>query len=151
LEGNYRLHLLAPGKLSQMIPVQIERAKKQSVPVSLTPRELWSPLAVPRGYHLFEAEGRTDVLVATDHGFRRVSGPPGQTVWEVTRLADTVPAAGRKSVEQVIARFTQPALSEGDLLIPAAFDLDGDGVADLVLANTEANLLALSGADGKVL
>jgi tRNA A-37 threonylcarbamoyl transferase component Bud32 len=146
-EGDYRLRLSAPGVLSGDLPLRIERGKLEYRRVSLRPGELWPAVTSSGAYHLASLEGRTDVLLETGQGMRRIHGQTGKTLWDVSlkREAQPVVRLDPFPLSNFIGR------PSGVHLVQPLLDLDGDGTEDLLFANNAVQLLAVSGATGKVL
>src|SRR5262249_50833439 len=109
-----------------------------------------SPLPSKHGHHLVRIEGRTDIVLGTLLGFQRVNGANGQTVWETSLQRDAQPAA-KNHPDYVANHFTFTGPTNELQLMGTALDLTGDDVEDLVFINTRAELLAVSGGNGKVL
>jgi tRNA A-37 threonylcarbamoyl transferase component Bud32 len=147
-EGDYRLRLSAPGVLSGDLPLHIERGKLEHRQVSLRPGELWPPVTLAGAYHLAPLEGRTDLLLETFEGLRRIHGQTDKTLWDVSLKREAQPAV-RLDLNYSHGNFIGRA--SGVHLVQPLLDLDGDGIEDLIFANNAAQLLAVSGATGQVL
>jgi predicted Ser/Thr protein kinase len=128
-EGNYRVRLSAPYQLSETISLFVQRGLTEKHEIDLSARSLGEPLPctstfefVPRG------KGHDILTITSQETVSRYEGATGKLQW-------TVPLK---------SEWTEPQLMQ------PCRDLDGDGIPDLVWANTtDAALLALSGKDGK--
>jgi outer membrane protein assembly factor BamB/tRNA A-37 threonylcarbamoyl transferase component Bud32 len=150
--GDYRLRLLAPGQLSEDLEFRVAhlpRPQSQWTKVRLDARALWEPVAVPQSFEVIDLEGRSDVILTTGPGVRRLDGRTGKPVWDVTLTERDEPDQPR-TFSEVGGTALFP--SQWPRLVRLAPDLDGDGTGDLVWASrVSSTLVALSGKTGKVL
>src|SRR5262249_44921680 len=172
-EGDYRVRLSAPYRLSETFQMLVERGRGAShYRIDLSERLVGEPLpcngtfeCVPRG----DGTAGHDVLTGvSDDTLSRYDGVPSKLQWTVTLGPDDRPGPSRglgaegPRDEPKRSHFFQTWLQantadSGGLSIPEVAprllqpcrDLDGDGVPDLVWASPW--LLALSGKDGKFL
>ena len=152
--GDYQLRLRGRGYLDETMQVRVERGVERAFDVSLDEQRLWEPLAVPRCYELAALNGRTDLLILTEHGVTRRHGSTGAVLWTTDLDAKSHPALADFRWDWDIQGSPS---GRGDkdrrpqLLQPGP-DLDGDGTPDLVwTSRRQAAVLALSGKDGHVL
>jgi serine/threonine protein kinase/outer membrane protein assembly factor BamB len=157
--GLYDMRLSGPRQLSETYQLLVEQGATNSFEAALMGRPLWEPIAVPKAFEVMDLGGRSDVIVVSDRGLRRINGATGKDVWP----------GGERSM----ARNDQPAVADvrdydwaeltylgwqgyhprfglpPSWVVRPAPDLDGDGTPYLVLASlTKPWLLAVSSKDG---
>jgi outer membrane protein assembly factor BamB len=174
--GLYRVRLSAPGQLSETYQMLVEQGLQSRYEVGLGARQLWEPLDVSQGFEVVNLDGRSDVIVFTDHGLLRINGATGKEVW--TRTLDHAERPGAITIKEKdwryfridpgqgiqissrrgVTHFLESAyhyLSQEDpivsWLVQPTPDLDGDGSRYLILASVSKPwLLAISAKDGAV-
>jgi outer membrane protein assembly factor BamB/tRNA A-37 threonylcarbamoyl transferase component Bud32 len=159
---NYRVRLSAPGPLSETYHVVVEQGVQQPYEVRLGDRQFWPPLDVTKGFEVVELDGRSDVILVTDTGLRRVNGAAGKDVWQRSlKKADQPAMADSKEYEWPLGNAwygppsIDPPYGVHPWLVRPAPDLEGDGNPYLVWACRPAVfanpwLLAVSAKDGMV-
>jgi tRNA A-37 threonylcarbamoyl transferase component Bud32 len=155
--GLYRVRVSAPGQLSETYQMLVEQGLQSRYDVRLGERRLCEPLDVSLGFDVLEMDGRSDILVTTENGLRRVHGATGKEVW--TGNVNQAGPAGAIPIKNSEWRYFRTGLSIWDDLNPednrrarlvySAREREGDGAAYLVCASPiRPWLLALSDKDG---
>ncbi len=148
-EGTYRLRLTTDGQPSETYHTLVNRHIPCQADWVIGDRRLWGPLTLQPSEFLevVNLAGRSDLIMATEHGLRRLDGTTGKAIWDVRLDAKEQPALARDP------QFRWGAFKQfRPLLVRPAPDLDGDHTGDLVWAGTNAAaLLAVSGKTGQVL
>jgi outer membrane protein assembly factor BamB/predicted Ser/Thr protein kinase len=158
--GEYQLRVSGARRLSETYQVRLERAQSPKFDFNLDGSLVMAPLRFERTCQVVETDGGAYGLVLDDQGLRcwdlrsgslrwtmslRTAEQPGLAdqpgwIWPWNRLLSSSPYYGWGPFD------LRPWVHS-----PAA-DLDGDQVADLVLAaRHQACLLAVSGQDGRLL
>jgi hypothetical protein len=166
-EGSYRLRLSAAEHLSETYQLLVEQGLQRDFEFGSGARQLWEPLEVTEGFEVVELDGRSDVILLTAKGLRRVNGATGKDVWPggerslakkdqaaIAAVGDydwsQVHAPGWFDVNCPVPEAFHPSLTRPCLVRPAR-DLAGNGSADLVWASrTGPYLMAVSSKDGSV-
>jgi outer membrane protein assembly factor BamB len=157
--GSYRVRLTGTGLLSESYQMYVDRGQRRDFHVPPLGRPLWKgePIVVARSHVTARLDGRTDILLMSAHGLRRIHGGTAETLWETRLDPQAQPALARAAGFRWNWPQTTPQSDRGVLdnrprLIEPASDVDGDGKPDLIWAfRHQATLLALSGKDGSVL
>lgn len=168
--GAHFLRLSASGLLSETWPVELAARRDHSLHVQLQPRWLWPPGEVNAAEapetRVVNLRGHADLLVLASapdpkagsgilRRVRLLDGATGRPAWPGDRVfdADSLPPDGNLGEWKALlapAGLTHRTRDDG--LERRVRDLDGDGIGDLVLlSRTTPSLVALSGADGRVL
>jgi outer membrane protein assembly factor BamB/tRNA A-37 threonylcarbamoyl transferase component Bud32 len=154
LAGKHRLRISGPRRLSETYELLVERGLQRSYQIGPSDRELWQPLDVSKGFDLVELDGRTDVILVTDKGLRRINGATGKPVWETNINVKVGPLGwGWPALRQAWGPRNSVATIAGQpWLVRPAPDLDGDGTRYLVWACGVHSpwLLTVSAKDGTV-
>lgn len=165
--GSYQVRIAASGVPSETWPVEIRAGEVARRSVGLPPRWLWTPrpIAHPAAVEIVRLGRRTGVLVLlgseraasgalVPFRLRLLDGATAEPVWPADLRFDdsTLPAGGaavewRQLPEGTVAPgFVDTGLPE------RVSDLDADGTGDLLLVSrTSPSVVAVSGADGRVL
>jgi serine/threonine protein kinase len=168
-EGNYRMRLSAPYRLSETFQMLVRRGPPaEKYHIDLSERLLGEPLPSWGVFEFVRRGHGHDVLTVINWDtLRRYDGATGKVQWTVKLGPDDkpLPPGARPKDGEKPSWFFRPELNinVGDsgtrgggesaprLLRPCR-DLDGDHVPDLVWASTRgSDLLAMSGKDGKFL
>jgi serine/threonine protein kinase/outer membrane protein assembly factor BamB len=168
--GPYRLRLSSSGLLSQTWPLDISRGQTLHQEVRLNPHWLWPPLSLDgREYpetEIARLDSHADFLVLThqtvdrtgsriERRLRRLDGATGQPVWAGDFIFDAStlpPDRDLREWKELLAPSAVLPWPQVSRLMQPASDLNGDGVGDLVwFSRSSPSLLAISGADGRVL
>jgi hypothetical protein len=163
--GDYRLRVHGVGLLGRTYRFAVNQGETQTHALSLDegrllggepvqqigfdqkPREEPLPFA-PFTTAIELTAGKADVIEWTRHTVLRRDGQTGKAVWDALRLSPPW-KNDQASADRLLGWLESGMLPE--LLQPAP-DIDGDGTGDLVwFSNNMSSLLALSGANGRVL
>jgi hypothetical protein len=79
--GAYRLRLSGPALLSETYDLLVERGRQREFEIGPSGRQLWEPLTVSQGVGVVELDGRSDVILVSKRGMRRINGATGKDVW----------------------------------------------------------------------
>lgn len=165
--GAYEVRLSAPGQLSETWPLEVEARQTSSPTLELTSRWLWPPqdLGPRQQFELVPFDGRTAILTLLgpeqDPGttprptrLRLLDGATGKPVWrrDLEFDAATQPGGDPAAWKSVLFQWSVAPGFGGTRVGERVADLNRDGAGDFVLVSrTTASLLAVSGADGRVL
>jgi outer membrane protein assembly factor BamB/tRNA A-37 threonylcarbamoyl transferase component Bud32 len=171
LAGEHRLRISGPRRFSEDYRLLVERGLQRSFEIGPSERELWEPLDVTKGYEIVDLDGRSDVILVTDQGLRRINGATGKPIWDKS-IEVKIPGPENsvwswQGLKPEWQPREQPGWQQreqvGDLpvqpwLVRPAPDLDGDGTRYLVWASRRWAsrtgafpwLLAVSAKDGTV-
>src|SRR5262249_47618867 len=58
-----------------------EQGLQKDIEFGPSDRQLWEPLEVTKGYEVVELDGRSDVILISEKGMRRINGITGKDVW----------------------------------------------------------------------
>ena len=163
-DGDYRLRVSAVGRLSETFRFAVNRGETQSHLISLEDSRLVKDrrirlqsekhipekpmLFVPMTVALEVKPGVADLVEWSGDALIRRDGVTGGVIWDARRPEKPFapakdPAAWIKPITGAIGEVT---------IVEPAFDLDGDGLADLISALPRtSSVLALSGKDGSML
>jgi outer membrane protein assembly factor BamB len=180
-EGDYRVRVSARHRLSETYQMLVQRGRAETYRLDLSERLLGEPLPtndVFDGFDVLPRDGGHDLLVVADRDRLEChAGNSGKLRWAVTLGEDSrplPPGADRPREESRSAFFLSRSevtggrtshdgkekrskwfisrRTDASRLLHPCRDLDGDGVPDLVWADSRGSaLLALSGKDGKFL
>ncbi len=164
-DGDYRLRVSGSGRLSQTYRFAVNRGELQTHPITLDDSRLLfekrqfrianerpvpeQPMRfAPTTVALEIKPGAADILEWSRDSLIRRDGTTGKVVWDAQR-----PEKPFESGRDPAAWIKPFSGSPGEAaIVEPAFDLDGDGLADVVYAfQRTPSLLALSGKDGSLL
>jgi outer membrane protein assembly factor BamB/tRNA A-37 threonylcarbamoyl transferase component Bud32 len=160
--GMYRVRVSAPGPVSELYHLLVEQGTVKRFEIRLGDRLLWPPLEVTKGFEVIDLDGRSDVIVVTEAGLRRMNGATGREVWQRSlKKADQPAVSASKGYEWPLGKAwygppsIDPPYGVRPWLVRPAPDLDGDGTPCLVWACRPSVwahpwLLAVSARDGMV-
>ncbi len=141
LAREHRLRISGPRRLSENYHVQVEQGLKRSFEIGPSDRDLWEPLDITKGYDIVDLDGRSDVILMTDQGLRRIHGATGKPIWEESvkiKIAGGRDGQGEYDWQRLRQEeWPRLKLSVGPAqpwLVHPAPDLDGDGTGYLVWA-----------------
>ncbi len=163
-EGDYRVRMNAPGKLSEDWQIRLEKGQRREIPIRLLDRAL-APAFDIRGPGLpqfIELNGQNHLFLKGDRGWRLVNGKTNTPVWPMDLGAspqqfpfDTMtwdcPNRDHVDILQSVNLWPSGNAVGGAPGLPArGTDIDGDGFDDLILTSRVSNtVMAVSGKDGK--
>ncbi len=160
-EGDYRVLLSAPRKLSETFQLRHERWLTQDYQVDLSRRDAWNSSEQDgtqkawRAYP-FPVKGRSDLIEVDQQSVSRDTNAR-KPVWSF-KIADRaqLPAGAElKDWENLLFPQSQIVPRHFDHvpgILPSMPDLNGDGVGDVVIWSRQTPFVfVLSGQDGKVL
>jgi outer membrane protein assembly factor BamB len=160
-EGDYRVRLSAPYRISETYRMLVERGQTRSYRIDLSERLLGDPLPCSRAFEFISrGDGGHDLLTVVEAGtLNRHDGITGRLKWTVTLGRDDRPNRSPNARDQSGFFASKPIYEniryvgqQPARLLQPCRDLDGDGIPDLVWMNSAGSaLLALSGKDGKFL
>jgi Protein kinase domain len=158
-EGDYRVRLSAPGKLSDTYQLHLERWLAQDFQVDLTRRDLWAAgqrettQTTWRAYPI-TIDGRTDLIEVDQQSVTRRMWAR-EPVWsfDVSDQARLPAGADPKSWGILLWASNGPSnVQLPPVVLRSMPDLNGDGVGDVVVSSRQLPIVvALSGKDGKIL
>ena len=164
-DGDYQLRLSGAGRLSATYRLAVNRGEKNDYPISLEDSRLlheeprkWLPnqKRVPEQPMLFASTtvplaikpGAADVIEWNGRSLGRRDGVTGGVVWDTLRSEK--PFDNNRDTAAWLRPFS--GFPNAMTIVKPAFDVDGDGVADVVCGFAMVpSLLAVSGKDGSIL
>ncbi len=158
--GNYRLQISGEGRLSETYGVHLRRGESPKLEFNLDASLLMAPLQIEQSYRLVQVPGGAFGVVMDETGLRCWDLKRNSLRWNMSLSGEEQPLL-RESAgwvwpwNRLLSGSSYHNWGPYDVrpyVVSPAADLDGDAVADLVLAaRHQACLCAVSGADGKLL